>query len=112
MSQDTTTSGGTGSSALDEHIDTVCDRFEAAWRSTASGGPPRIEDFLGELPEPGHSALLRELIRMEVYHRCRQGEALRADEYRERFPVLDPAWLAAGARRAVHGRTGPPGRSG
>jgi len=34
-------------------IDQICDRFEAAWKTVAPGGPgPQIEDYLGYTPEP------------------------------------------------------------
>jgi WD40 repeat protein/serine/threonine protein kinase len=72
-------------------VDQVCNRFEAACKA---GGQPRIEDFLGNTPEPARSALLRELVVLEAYYRRARGEACRPQEYQARFPDLDPAWLA------------------
>jgi WD40 repeat protein/tRNA A-37 threonylcarbamoyl transferase component Bud32 len=72
-------------------VDQVCNRFEAACKA---GGQHRVEDILGDTPEPARSALLRELIVLEVYYRRARGEGCRAEEYLARFPDLDLAWLA------------------
>ncbi len=72
-------------------IDRVCDLFEAAWKT---GQAPRVEDFLSTTPEADRPALLPELVVLEVFHRRRRGEDARPEEYRARFPALDPAWLA------------------
>jgi WD40 repeat protein/tRNA A-37 threonylcarbamoyl transferase component Bud32 len=77
---------------LGVRADVICGRFEAAW---IAGQRPRIEDYLGALPEPDRSALLCELIALEVAQRRRGGEHPRPEDYRERFPTLDPRWLAA-----------------
>ena len=58
---------------LAQWVDEVCDRYEAAWQS---GWRPRLEDYLGEAPEPQRTNLLHELIRLEVEYGRRQGEAL------------------------------------
>jgi serine/threonine-protein kinase len=63
-------------------VDRACDRFEAAWRHR-----PRIEDYLADCPEPERSALLRELIDLEIELRRAQGEIPRVGEYAERFGV-------------------------
>jgi WD40 repeat protein/tRNA A-37 threonylcarbamoyl transferase component Bud32 len=73
-------------------VDRVCDRFEAAWQG---GERPRVEDFLGDEPEPARSALLRELIFLEAYYRRARGEDFEVEEYQARFRLLDVAWLAA-----------------
>jgi serine/threonine-protein kinase len=70
-------------------IEPTCRCFEAACM-----GRPRIEDFLEGWPEPARSALLRDLVRIEVEHRRRRGERAAVEDYRERFPDLDPLWLA------------------
>ncbi|MCL6503455.1 MAG: hypothetical protein K6T86_12270 [Pirellulales bacterium] len=45
--------------AVRQHIDTLCDAFEAAWQQhLAHGESPRIEDYLGHAREPLRSALL------------------------------------------------------
>jgi WD40 repeat protein len=85
--------------ALLLHAEQVCRQFEAAWRR---GGRPRIEDFLQS--EPGSTLLgrflLEELLLIELEYRRRAGEPPRLEEYQQRFPDLDPAWLT--------GALGPP----
>src|SRR5438445_12150452 len=82
-------------------VDQVCNRFELAWRGPSRA---RIEDFVDAAPEPERSALLRELILLEVEYRRGRGEDCRAEEYQGRFPLLDAAWLAgAVASRATVG---------
>jgi serine/threonine protein kinase/tetratricopeptide (TPR) repeat protein len=69
-----------------ERMDKVCDTFEAAWQTAApTGQPPRIEDYLGDTPEPQRSALLRELIALDIDYRLRAGENPKAEDYRDRF---------------------------
>ena len=68
---------------IERVLDAVCTRFEAAWQS---GPTPRLEDFLGDTPEPGRSALLLELVRLEVDYRSRGGDPVSAKEYAARFP--------------------------
>src|SRR5262249_54099527 len=82
-------------------------RFEPAPRAVAGGGgnPPRLEEFLGELPEPGRATLLLELLRVEIFHRRLGGEVPQATDYQVRFPYLDPAWLA---RLLLPDANGPP----
>src|SRR5439155_25983493 len=72
---------------LARQIDEVCDRFEDAW---LDGRQPRIEEFLSEASEPARPALLRELLRIELEHRCRRGEQPVAEEYHARFPQHHP----------------------
>jgi WD40 repeat protein len=77
---------------LARRVDRACDRFEAACRA---GPPPRVEDFLDDFPAgPERAALLRELVPLEVHYRRTSSEPCRAEDYRDRFPDLDPAWLA------------------
>src|SRR5688500_18998764 len=66
------------------HIDEVCNRFETALK--AKQALP-IEDYLGDAAEPMYSALLRELVRLEIDYRVRSGEEPTVDEYRSRFPT-------------------------
>jgi serine/threonine-protein kinase len=65
-------------------IDQVCLRFEAAWR--AAPGDVRIEAFLDPTPEPERSALLRELVILELDLRRARGESPSEREYLERCP--------------------------
>jgi serine/threonine-protein kinase len=76
--------------SLGRLVDQACNRFEAAWKG---GGRPQIEDFLGDQPEPARSALLRELVLLEVHYRRAQDLDCRVEEYQKRFPTLDPTWL-------------------
>src|SRR5262249_54460326 len=62
-----------------------------AWRGKDR---PRVEDFLVEVEEPARPAPLRELVQLEIYYRRGQGEVCRPEDYRTRFPALDPTWLA------------------
>jgi hypothetical protein len=94
--------------AMVVRIEEVCDRFEDAWKA---GRRPRIEDYLDDTPEPGRSALLRELILVEIAYRVRSGDDPRPEDYRARLPGEDLGWLAGAmtppgpAARAP----GPPG---
>ena len=64
-------------------VDRVCDAFEAAWKA---GQRPRIEDDLGEVPEPSRVALFRHLLALELDYRQTAGEMPEPGHYRERFP--------------------------
>jgi hypothetical protein len=76
--------------ALAQHIDQVCDRFEA-WKASPR---PRIEDYLADIPQSGHALLLCELAALEIVYRRRSGEQPRPEEYHSRFRTLEPGWLA------------------
>jgi tetratricopeptide (TPR) repeat protein len=66
-------------------IDEACTRFERAWKA---GQRPRIEDVLGDRPEPERSSLLRELMALEIDYRRQAGETPQRQEYHARFPAL------------------------
>jgi predicted ATPase/predicted Ser/Thr protein kinase len=89
-------------------VDAACDRFEAAWRS---GGRPAVETHLGDLPGADRAILLSELILLDIDYRRRQGETPQADEYRRRFPSLDPGWLSRALALAGSAPTLPAGRA-
>jgi serine/threonine-protein kinase len=72
------------------HAEQVCRRFEAAWKA---GRRPRIEDYLAGEPGPVAHFLVRELVLVDVECRTRAGETPTPEEYRQRFPGLDPDWL-------------------
>jgi serine/threonine protein kinase/tetratricopeptide (TPR) repeat protein len=75
-------------------IDQVCNRFELAWKA---GQRPPIEDFLSDTPEPERSALLRELIALDMAYRRQAGEQPQPDDYRDRFPFVSvPAPVTSG----------------
>ena len=97
MSHASLTGNPSLSPSMVRRIEGICDRFEAAWKeaSQAAGAPPRIEDFLGEASEPTHrSALVRELVPLDIEYRRRRGEQPTPDEYQSRFPELGLEWLA------------------
>jgi hypothetical protein len=62
-------------------LESICDRFEDAWRD---GDRPSPEEFWeGRVESPD---LLRELLVLDVAYRMRSGERPDADEYAARFP--------------------------
>jgi serine/threonine protein kinase len=64
-------------------IDEVCDRFEAAWQS---GPAPRLEDYLGATEGPERDELLRQLLRVDLEFRHKNGGVPPIEEYLGRFP--------------------------
>ena len=101
--------------AVARHVDQVCDRFEAAWKAAGcTEQRPRIEDYLVDAPELERSALLRELIVLEVERRCLAGQGLRPEEYLARFPILESHWLAGVLRGGLSAKAAknPPDRTG
>jgi serine/threonine protein kinase len=87
------------------HIEEVCDRFEAAWRT---GGLPRIEDYLCETPEPERSALLGELLVLELAYRRRHGDRPTSEGYRRRFPEHGELIRSVGLTSDQLGADSPP----
>jgi serine/threonine protein kinase/formylglycine-generating enzyme required for sulfatase activity len=69
--------------SLLERIDQICDAFEDAW---IAGRRPRIEDFLGDTPQPERAALLWDLLPVELAYRCQSSETLVVEDYLGRFP--------------------------
>jgi formylglycine-generating enzyme required for sulfatase activity len=67
-------------------VDEACDRFESA---LTRGERPRIEDYLGAIPEPDRPGLLAELLLLELEYRRQWGDRPTPDEYRLRFPGQD-----------------------
>ncbi len=78
--------------AVGRRIDKVCNDFECAWKA---GLPPRIEDRLSDWDEPERTALVRELIHLDLSYRRRAGDECLTEEYLARFPLLDGDWLVA-----------------
>jgi serine/threonine-protein kinase len=91
--------------SLARRINAVCDRFERAWQA---GPRPCLEDFLGDTPEPERLALLRELIALDIDYRRRAGENPTAEEYRERFPALEPPVAVSTVIESPGSLDGPP----
>ncbi len=72
--------GTPGSEAAE--IDHLCDEFEKAW---VAGERPRIEDYLERISAKRRVGLFRELWRLEMELRRKQGEQPRLLEYFQRF---------------------------
>jgi tetratricopeptide (TPR) repeat protein len=77
-----------------EELDRACDRFEAEWRN---GARPNIEDYL-DTPRAHRSALLGELIVIDLHWRRRRGEQPTLDEYVARFGRYQAAVAVAFGR--------------
>jgi WD40 repeat protein/tRNA A-37 threonylcarbamoyl transferase component Bud32 len=75
---------------FDRLIDRALTGFERAWQA----GRPRIEDYLPTGPDELRSILVRELIALDAEYRRLAGERPAPADYADRFPGLDPAWLA------------------
>jgi serine/threonine-protein kinase len=71
-------------------LDQACDHFEDLWRA---GRRPAIEEFVTTAPAPEQSALLQELVQLDVYYRRLSGEEPQTADYHVRFPALDLTWL-------------------
>jgi serine/threonine protein kinase len=64
-------------------IDSICDRFEAAWRT---GKKPQIEEFLQEARDVPRTQLLQAMLAVDIQYRQKAGEDLNEEDYRRRFP--------------------------
>src|SRR5262249_35356294 len=84
--------------SVDERIDEVCTRFEAAWQA---GQGPRIEAFLGGVDGAECEALLRQLLRIELEYRCQGGSVPAVEEYLGRFPGYEALIREEIERRAA-----------
>ena len=63
-------------------LERACDQFEGEWRA---GRRPRVEDYLGETPEPRRSKLLRDLLTLDLAYRRLAGERPGPNDYRDRL---------------------------
>jgi WD40 repeat protein len=90
---------------LARFVDRVCTQFEVAWKG---GSRPRVEDALADSTEPERSALLRELLLVEVHYRCNRGEQPTAAEYEDRFPADTSLIRAAFAEMSAAPERGRP----
>jgi len=68
---------------MDGLIDSLCDRFEAAWQGTT---PPQMETFLADVAAEQVEPLMRELLRVEIQVLGQMGQSLKVRPYYERFP--------------------------
>jgi len=69
--------------SVEKRIEEVCDRFEAAWKA---GQSPCIAPHLQGEREPERSALLRELLFLDLAYRNRDGQLPTREEYCNGFP--------------------------
>ena len=69
----------------------VRDAFRRAWQA---GQRPRIADYVGQLSEPVRTAVLRELVALDVHYRSRAGDAPTAADYVQTFPEVRE-WIGA-----------------
>ncbi len=78
-------------------LDPICDRFEEDW---LAGRRPQLEQYLDWVPQADRSALLRELLALELDYRRHRGEHAEIEEYCQRFPGCDDIIEAAFASLA------------
>jgi serine/threonine protein kinase/predicted ATPase len=87
-----------------ERLDSVCDRFEA---DCGRGLRPRIVDYLEGVDEPARSALVRELIVLDLHYRHCRAEVPQVTDYDSVNPDRDSNWLAC-AVAALTESSAPP----
>jgi serine/threonine protein kinase len=85
-------------------LDQVCNRFEMAWKA---GHRPRIEDYLGEVPEPERLELFRHLLGLEIQYRRLDGDTLYVEDPWRRFPDYAALINAVFVEEGVLGDDGP-----
>jgi len=71
------------SKAVASLVDSLCDRFEQAWRA---GEEPKIESYLAAIAESHRASAIAELLRVELELRSKRGDQFTTEEYRSRFP--------------------------
>jgi tetratricopeptide (TPR) repeat protein len=72
-----------GSDFTEEHdpLDALLGRFEEAWQQ---GEPPDIDAYL----PPGDARALAELVHIDLERRLKAGQAVRVEDYLQRYPAL------------------------
>jgi tetratricopeptide (TPR) repeat protein/tRNA A-37 threonylcarbamoyl transferase component Bud32 len=94
--------------ALAQHLNDVCDRFEAAWKATTKDKPaPRIEEYLADMPGPELAVLLRHLVLLDIDYRRLRGDRPTALEYEARFSSLSGRLADAFAGSPSEGHSAP-----
>src|SRR5262245_51686868 len=93
--------------SAERRIDAACIQFEVAWQA---GRRPSLEGALAGLAGAERSALLRELLGVELHYRSALGEAPTPGEYDSQFPDDPEAVAAAFAARAAPASTALPGQ--
>ena len=68
-----------------EVIDELCADFRRQWKR---GTRPRIEAYLGKVPENAMKSLFRNLLQAEIRSRRQSDESPNSDEYVNRFPAF------------------------
>ncbi len=92
------------SASILEEVDRICLAFEQAWCQQKR---PCVRQFLDRGNEETRSALLHELLLLDIYYRTRGGEQPRVEEYETDFPKETSAIEAAfdaGPSDTVDGR--------
>jgi WD40 repeat protein len=89
---------------LSAWVDEIADRFEEDWQG---GTPPRLDYYLQGLSGAQRLALLRELVKLDLAYRSKQGEKCQAADYLGAFPELlepdsSPVQAAAAAVSTPH----------
>jgi hypothetical protein len=93
--------------AVEALVDEACDQFEAACQKAGLSGPlPCIEDYVADVASAERGILVQELIPLDVHYRRRRSETPRPQDYQDRFPGIDPQWLAGAveASQEPHGQ--------
>ena len=85
MSQDSDRLDRTAAASLQDWVDEVADRFDEAWQH---GPRPALAAFLGDEQGARRTALLHELVKIDLEYRWKAGERPSADDYRDEFPEL------------------------
>jgi hypothetical protein len=72
---------------LGERIEAVCSEFERAWNMAASpADSPSLEQYLSTSSGPERTALLAELLMLDLEYQWRHGMRPKPESYQERFP--------------------------
>ncbi len=95
-----------------QRVDAIAYRFEKAWKAAAAPEQrPCLADYLGDSPEPERSALLSELIALDIAYRRRAGENPQAEDYRPYFASLDQLTGGEESDRIKQGAANWPGET-
>lgn len=73
-------------------INQLCDQYESELRL---GELPSIDDYLENVALEYREVILKELIPLEIEHRCQLGQTPKSVDYLELFPGLEPDWLVS-----------------
>ncbi len=84
-----------------QRIDSVCIRFEEAWKS---GQTPGLESYLDGFEDELRSALFTELLLLDIDYRLRIGQTPDPADYETRFPGETPAIESAFKSASRSGR--------